>query len=38
MLPVGDHDILIGSPVEVRLSDDGNALLWYRRTFHTVQR
>jgi flavin reductase ActVB len=33
-VPIGDHDLLIGEPVEVRTHASADPLLWYRREFH----
>ncbi|MES9592722.1 flavin reductase family protein [Streptomyces sp. NPDC094045] len=34
VVPAGDHDLLLGSPVEVRTSGSSGALVWYQRSFH----
>ncbi|MFE7840545.1 flavin reductase family protein [Streptomyces sp. NPDC057474] len=34
----GDHDLILGTPVEIRTGDPASApLLWYRRGFHTAR-
>lgn len=32
----GDHDLLLGEPVEVRTQAGARPLLWYRRAFHAA--
>lgn len=32
----GDHDLLLGEPVEVRTHASARPLLWYRREFHVA--
>ncbi|MEQ4304214.1 flavin reductase family protein [Plantactinospora sp. B6F1] len=34
----GDHDLLLGEPVEVRTQASAQPLLWYRREFHVAAR
>jgi flavin reductase ActVB len=34
IVPAGDHDLLLGSPVDVRTDGSSGALLWYQRGFH----
>lgn len=33
----GDHDLLLGEPVEVRTRASAKPLLWYRREFHAAR-
>ncbi|MEU8181977.1 flavin reductase family protein [Micromonospora sp. NPDC049044] len=37
LVPVGDHDLLVGTPTEVRMSGPGKPLVWYRRDFHILE-
>jgi flavin reductase ActVB len=37
VMPVGDHDLLVGALTGVRLGAPGRALLWYRRRFHSPE-
>ncbi|MFF8619150.1 flavin reductase family protein [Streptomyces sp. NPDC015350] len=34
VVPAGDHDLLLGSPAEVRTDGSSGALVWYQRGFH----
>ncbi|MGW0533976.1 flavin reductase family protein [Streptomyces sp. NPDC003032] len=34
VVPVGDHDLLIGELTDVRLDTEARPLTWYRRAFH----
>lgn len=34
VVPAGDHDLLLGSPLEVRTNGSSGALVWYQRSFH----
>jgi flavin reductase (DIM6/NTAB) family NADH-FMN oxidoreductase RutF len=34
VLPVGDHDLLIGTLIGAQVRPDRTALLWYRRAYH----
>ncbi|WP_308356084.1 flavin reductase family protein [Streptomyces sp. ODS05-4] len=34
VVPAGDHDLLLGAPVEARTSGSSGALVWYQRGFH----
>jgi flavin reductase ActVB len=34
VVPVGDHELLIGELTDVRLRTDARALTWFRRAFH----
>ncbi|MFG2628161.1 flavin reductase family protein [Streptomyces sp. NPDC048473] len=34
IIPVGDHDLLVGALTEVSWGNPGEPLLWYRRGFH----
>ncbi|MFC8920253.1 flavin reductase family protein [Streptomyces sp. NPDC057116] len=34
VVPAGDHDLLLGSPVEARTNGSSGALVWYQRSFH----
>ncbi|MFB6819658.1 flavin reductase family protein [Streptomyces sp. NPDC056347] len=36
VIRAGDHDLLLGTPLEIRTRDENTPpLLWYRRDFHT---
>ena len=35
VIPVGDHDLMVGALTEVSWGNPGEPLLWYRRGFHT---
>ncbi|MEV0124313.1 flavin reductase family protein [Streptomyces sp. NPDC050703] len=37
VIPVGDHDLLIGELTDVRLRPEARPLTWYRRAFHRPQ-
>jgi flavin reductase ActVB len=37
LVPVGDHDLLVGAAVELRALRNGTPLVWYRRDFHAAQ-
>ncbi|MFD3537939.1 flavin reductase family protein [Streptomyces sp. NPDC058662] len=36
LLPVGDHQLLIGEVTGVRVHGDAGPLLWHRRAFHSA--
>ncbi|MFE6848420.1 flavin reductase family protein [Streptomyces sp. NPDC057686] len=35
-ITLGDHDLLVGRVLEVRMGGSGRPLLWYRRAFRTA--
>ena len=36
VIRAGDHDLVLGTPTEIRTGDPAKPpLLWYRRDFHT---
>lgn len=37
LVPVGDHDLLVGAVVEVCVQQNGTPLVWYRRDFHAAK-